>query len=83
MSTHVESSTQTQPDQPAVADPIEQARQVVSMLSHGQVVHKHKLEGVSIATDCTLVLAAVGIAIAHHLSRVADALEQRNQPLPF
>ena len=83
MSTQVESSTQTQPDQAAVADPIDQALQLVNMLSMGQVVHKHKLEGVSIVTDCTLVLAAVGIAIAHHISRVADALEQSNQHLPF
>lgn len=83
MSTQVESNTQTQPAQAAVADPIDQARQLASMLSNGKVVHQHKLEGASIATDCTLVLAAVGIAIAHHISRVADALEQRNQPLPF
>lgn len=83
MSTQVDSSTQTQPDQAPVADPIEQARQLVSMLSSGQGIHTYQYAINGDADDRTLVLAAVGIAIAHHLSRVADALEQRNQPLPF
>lgn len=83
MSTQVESSTQTQPDPAATADPIAQARQLVNMLSSGLGIHQYQYAVNGDADDRTLVLAAVGIAIAHHLSRVADALEQRNQPLPF
>ncbi len=83
MSTQVESSTQTQPDPSATADPIDQAQQLVSMLSRGLGIHQSQYANDGDADDRTLVLAAVGIAIAHHISRVADALEQRNQPLPF
>jgi hypothetical protein len=81
MTTQVDSSTQTQP-----ADPIEQARQLVALLSQGDRLHKYNGDvddEVGFADDRTLVLAAVGLAIAHHISRVADALEERKQPIPF
>lgn len=71
-----------EPPAPAVADPIEQAEQLVTMLSNGTNITQHRYADATY-DDRTLVLAAVGIAIAHHISRIADALEQRNQPLPF
>lgn len=75
-----------EPPAPGIPDPIDQARQLVNMLSNGDDVHHYRGkvdENIADADDRTLVLAAVGIAIAHHLSRVADALEQRNQYLAF
>lgn len=59
------------------ADPIEQARVLVNMFSHGVPI-KRELTGnhvIDSADSATLVMAAVGLAIAHHVSRVADALE--------
>lgn len=94
MNTQVESSTQTpldvgaeevQEQLQAVADPIDQARVLVRMLSNNVHIKREltRDRAMDFADDRTLLLAAVGIAIAHHLARVADALEQRNQPLPF
>lgn len=90
MNTQVESSTQTQPaeaEQGAAADPIEVARQLVRLLSESKTIKAVRMdpndETEDFADERTLVLAGVGIAIAHHLRRVADAIEQRNQPLPF
>ena len=87
MSTQVESSTQTQPDQAPTANPIDHARELVRLLTCSRPIKQVRIdtndETEDFADERTLVLAAVGIAIAHHLARVADALEQRNQPLPF
>jgi hypothetical protein len=61
------------------ADPIKQALLLINMFSHDVPV-KRELSGnpvIDSADSATLVLASVGIAIAHHLSRVADALERR------
>jgi hypothetical protein len=62
---------------PAIPDPIDQARQLVSMLSQSEDIKQ--IRHGDVYTDCaderTLVLASVGLAIAHHVSRVADALE--------
>ncbi len=62
---------------PIVPDPIDQARQLVSMLSNNMPV-KHIMgsdDPSDQADSRTLVLSAVGLAVAHHVSRVADALE--------
>lgn len=69
-----------EPDQdpaPAIPDPIDQARQLVNMLSNNMPI-KHIMasdDESDQADSRTLVLSAVGLAIAHHVSRVADALE--------
>ena len=78
MLTQVESNTQTQPNQAAGADPIEQARELLRRYSNGEALTNRGQE-----RDTTALLAAAQIAIAHHLARVADAIEQRNQHLPF
>lgn len=80
MSRQVDSSTQAQPDQATIADPIEQARQLVHMLSGSLEIKRRRLgdDVEDNADERTLVVAAVGIAIAHHIARIADALEQRN-----
>ena len=60
-----------------IADPIEQARVLINMFSNGAPI-KRELTGnyvIDSADSATLVLAAVGLAIAHHVSRVADSLE--------
>lgn len=75
MSTHV--STDLPTEVAETADPIEQARVLVNMFSHGAPI-KRELTGnyvIDSADNATLVLAAVGLAIAHHVCRVADALE--------
>jgi hypothetical protein len=64
---------------PAIPDPIDQARQLVNMLSNNMPV-KHIMgsDDPSDQDDSrTLVLASVGLAIAYHVSRVADALESK------
>lgn len=61
---------------PVIPDPIDQARQLVNMLSNGQGI-SHTEEYRSESDDRTLVLASVGIAIAYHVSRVADVLESK------
>ena len=63
---------------PAVPDPIDQARDLVRLLSSDELV-KRTLTGdhyTDTADSRTLVLASVGLAIAYHISRVADALEE-------
>ena len=75
-------NTQVSTDLPEVAeiaDPIEQARVLINMFSHGVPI-KRELTGnyvIDSADSATLVLASVGIAIAYHVSRVADALESK------
>ncbi len=70
------------PTQPAarLADPIDQARTLIAMLSRSEQLKQ--LSSSDPAEDCaddrTLVLAAVGIAIAHHIARLADAIEGQN-----
>ncbi len=62
---------------PAIPDPIDQARQLVNMLSNNMPV-KHIMasdDESDQADSRTLVLSAVGLAIAYHVSRVADVLE--------
>jgi hypothetical protein len=63
---------------PVIPDPIDQARQLVNMLSNNMPV-KHIMasdDESDQADSRTLVLSAVGLAIAYHVSRVADALEE-------
>jgi hypothetical protein len=64
---------------PAIPDPIDQARQLVNMLSNDERIKRAITD--DFATDTadsrTLVLASVGLAIAYHISRVADALESK------
>lgn len=62
---------------PVIPDPIDQARELVSMLSNNvPVKHIMGSDDPSDQEDSrTLVLSAVGLAIAYHVSRVADALE--------
>jgi len=72
-----EAAKEVEPAPPAIPDPIDQARQLVHMLSNNMPV-KHIMgsDDPSDQEDSrTLVLSAVGLAIAHHVSRVADALE--------
>lgn len=79
MTTHVDTETQ-QPD------PIVQALTVIANFSAGERINFYgrdkALDGESLSTadadDRTLVLASVGIAIAYHLARIADAVEQHN-----
>jgi hypothetical protein len=62
---------------PAVPDPIDQARQLVNMLSNDERIKCVRGDDdTDFADDRTLVLASVGLAIAYHVSRVADALEK-------
>ena len=63
---------------PAVPDPIDQARELVRLLSSDELVKRTPTGDhyTDTADSRTLVLAAVGLAIAHHVSRVADALEE-------
>jgi hypothetical protein len=70
-----EAEMETTTPAPAVPDPIDQARQLVTMLSSGANIAQHRYEDVT-NDDRTLVLASVGLAIASHVSRVADALEK-------
>jgi hypothetical protein len=74
-----------EPPAPAVADPIDQARHLIRLLSAGEDIRQYNAENseAGFADDRTLVLAAVGIAIAHHVSRIADALEGRDARIPF
>lgn len=64
---------------PVVPDPIDQARQLVNMLSNSKLIKQVRMdtseEAEDFADERTLVLSAVGLAVAHHVSRVADALE--------
>jgi hypothetical protein len=69
-------------DEPApavVPDPIDQARQLVNMLSNNETIKRtiSPDSDLNAADDRTLVLASVGLAIAYHVSRVADALESK------
>lgn len=64
-------------------DPIDQALALAAMLSRGERVGQTDNDDERFiddtemfADDRTLVLAAGQIAIAHHLRRVADALER-------
>lgn len=80
-------------DQPAPepADPIDQALTLVGQLSRGERINQYcktsrpgagidqETEEMWNADDRTLVLASVGLAIAHHLRRTADALERVQQ----
>lgn len=61
-----------------IADPISQARELVNRFSHGLPVKAAPTgdDMIDSADAATLVLAAVGLAIAYHVSRVADALEK-------
>ena len=67
-------------------DPIDQAVALIADLSAGERLNSYgrdqvltgELLAAADADDRTLVLAAVGIAIAHHLSRLADAAEKHN-----
>ena len=62
---------------PAIPDPIDQARQLVNMLSNDERIKCVRgYDDTDFADDRTLVLASVGLAIAYHVSRVADALEE-------
>lgn len=67
---------QLEPPQP---DPIDQAIAVIAKLSRGERIMHQPTASIerNHTADCTLVLSAVGIAIAHHLSRLADAMEAR------
>ena len=61
---------------PVIPDPIDQARQLVSMMSDDKPIKRHRGDDeIDFEDDRVLVLASVGLAIAHHVSRVADALE--------
>lgn len=76
MSTYVSTDLPTEVSE--TADPIEQARVLINMFSHGVPI-KRELTGnhvIDSADSATLVSAAVGLAIAYHISRVADALEK-------
>lgn len=63
---------------PAIPDPIDQARQLVNMLSNDERIKRAITADyeTDTADARTLVLASVGLAIAYHISRVADALEK-------
>ena len=62
---------------PEVPDPIDQARHLVNMLSMDDPIKSVRGDDAAdFADDRTLVLASVGLAIAYHVSRVADALEK-------
>jgi hypothetical protein len=64
---------------PAIPDPIDQARRLVAMMTNNKTIKYVRSADMAIednADERTLVLAAVGLAIAHHVSRVADALEE-------
>jgi hypothetical protein len=64
--------------EPALPDPIDQARQLVALMSDDRPIKRNRGDDeCDFADDRTLVLAAVGLAIAHHISRVADALESK------
>lgn len=69
--------------EPTVADPIDQARTLLSMLSNSQQIKQGDPtdDPEDLADDRTLVLASVGLAIAHHLRRAADALESINRSI--
>lgn len=73
--------TQTQQDPRSPADPIDQALELLSKFGRGEPVCT--VGGAAIERSAAFLLASVGIAIAHHLSRLADAAEQRNQHLDF
>ena len=76
MSTYVSTDLPTEVEE--TADPIEQARVLVNMFSHGVPI-KRELTGnhvIDSADSATLVIAAVGLAIAYHVSRLADAIEE-------
>lgn len=79
-----EAGQHPEPPAPAIPDPIDQASALVGMLSRGEIIKQKQAANMerNQADERTLVMAAVGLAIAHHISRVADVLE-RNQPLPF
>lgn len=64
---------------PAIPDPIDQARQLVNMLSNDERIKNAITADYETDTNDarTLVLASVGLAIAYHVSRVADALESK------
>lgn len=67
-------------------DPIDQAVALIADLSAGERLNSYGrdqvLTGELLATadadDRTLVLASVGIAIAYHIARLADAAEKQN-----
>jgi hypothetical protein len=61
-----------------VADPISQARELVNRFSNGMPIKNWPTgdDMIDSADAATLVLASVGLAIAYHVSRVADALEK-------
>jgi hypothetical protein len=62
---------------PAIPDPIDQARQLVAMMTDDEPIKRVRSDDdCDFADDRTLVLASVGLAIAYHVSRVADALEK-------
>ena len=68
---------------PAVPDPIEQARELVRLLSASRPIKQVRIDNNDEAEDFederTLVLSAVGLAIAYHVSRLADALESKGK----
>ena len=63
---------------PPIPDPIDQARELVRLLSSDELVKRTPTGDhyTDTADSRTLVLAGVGMAIAYHISRVADALEE-------
>jgi hypothetical protein len=63
---------------PVIPDPIDQARRLVAMMTDDEPIKRVRSDDdCDFADDRTLVLASVGIAIAYHISRVADALESK------
>lgn len=65
-------------DQPEPADPIDQALALMGKLSRNEPIKQVRADDyyADTADDRTLALATVGLAVAHHLRRTADALER-------
>lgn len=71
-----EAAKAAEPAPAPIPDPIDQARQLVAMMSDDKPIKRNRGDDeVDYEDDRTLVLSAVGLAVAHHVSRVADALE--------
>lgn len=66
-----------EPSATAQPDPIDQALALIDRLSRGERLMQKPSASVerNHTADLALTLAAVGIAIAHHISRLADAVE--------
>jgi len=73
-----EAARVAEPAPAVVPDPIDQARQLVALMSEDKPIKRNRGDDdVDFEDDRTLVLASVGLAIAYHVSRVADALESK------